>query len=55
MEHSSVLKLATASRLVVVMAAVGYSYYKRQTQAHARWEDAVARELPRDVENDFLR
>lgn len=54
MEHSSVLKLATASRLIIVMPAVGYSYYTNaKHKRHARWEDAVAQELPRDVEHRF--
>jgi putative tributyrin esterase len=54
MEHSSVLKLATASRLIIVMPAVGYSYYTNaKHKRNARWEDAVTQELPRDVENRF--
>jgi len=54
MEHSSVLKLATASRLIIVMPAVGYSYYTNaKHKRNARWEDAVAQELPRDVESRF--
>jgi putative tributyrin esterase len=54
MEHSSVLKLATASRLIIMMPAVGYSYYTNaKHKRNARWEDGVAQELPRDVENRF--
>ena len=54
MEHSSVLRLATASRLIIVMPAAGYSYYTNaKHKRNARWEDAVAQELPRDVENRF--
>jgi putative tributyrin esterase len=54
MQHSSVLKLATASRLIIVMPAAGYSYYTNaKHKRNARWEDAVAQELPRDVEKRF--
>jgi len=42
MEHSSVLKLATASY-----------YTNAKHRRDARWEDAVAQELPGDVENRF--
>lgn len=54
MERSSVLKLAIASHLIIVMPEAGFSYYTNaKHKRHARWENAVAEELPRDVEKRF--
>jgi S-formylglutathione hydrolase FrmB len=50
MAHSDVVNLAAAARLVVVMPEAGYSYYTNaRHKRHARWEDAITGELPRDV------
>ena len=54
MTHSDVVNLASAVRMVVVMPEAGYSYYTNaRHKSHARWEDAITAELPRDVAARF--
>jgi putative tributyrin esterase len=54
MDRSDVRKLAGSARVVVVMPDGGYSYYTNaKHKGHSRWEDAIAFELPRDVESRF--
>lgn len=54
MERSEVAKLATLERLLVVIPEADYSYYTNaKHRRYARWEDAIALDLPRDVEARF--
>jgi S-formylglutathione hydrolase FrmB len=54
MECSDVVKLAGEMHMIVVMPYAGNSYYTNaKHKAHARWEDAIAGELPRDVAARF--
>jgi len=54
MDRSELVKLATAARLIVVMPEADLSYYTNaKHKRHARWEDAIVLELPRDVEARF--
>jgi putative tributyrin esterase len=54
MDRSELVKLATAARLIVVMPEADLSYYTNaKHKRHARWEDAIALKLPRDVEARF--
>jgi hypothetical protein len=51
MERSELVNLAIAARLIVVMPEADLSYYSNaKHERHARWEDAIVLELPRDVE-----
>lgn len=54
MERSEPVNLAIAARLIVVMPEADLSYYTNaKHERHARWEDAIVLELPRDVEARF--
>jgi S-formylglutathione hydrolase FrmB len=54
MERSQLVNLAIAARLIVVMPEADLSYYTNaKHERHARWEDAIVLELPRDVEARF--
>ncbi len=54
MERSELVNLAIAARLIVVMPEADLSYYTNaKHERHARWEDAIVLELPRDVEARF--
>jgi putative tributyrin esterase len=54
MERSELANLAIAARLIVVMPEADLSYYTNaKHERHARWEDAIVLELPRDVEARF--
>lgn len=54
MTRSDVVALAAKERLMVIMPEAGLSYYTNaKYKWHSRWEDAIARELPRDVEARF--
>ncbi len=53
-QRSGAVELAIASRLIVILPEAGYSYYTNaKHRRHARWEDAIALDLPRDVESRF--
>jgi len=53
-ERTEVVRLAGAQRLIVVMPAAERSYYTNaKHRRNARWEDAMASELPLDVEARF--
>lgn len=53
-QRSEVVQLATAHHLIVIMPEGGYSYYTNaKFIRHARWEDAITYDLPRDVEARF--
>ncbi|HET9741280.1 MAG TPA: alpha/beta hydrolase family protein [Terriglobales bacterium] len=52
MSRSDVSHLAVAANLIVVMPEAGLSYYTNAAhKRHARWEDAIAVDLPRDVDS----
>jgi putative tributyrin esterase len=54
MERSEVVNLAADERLIVVIPEAEYSYYTNaKHKRHARWEDAITLDLPRDVERRF--
>lgn len=54
MEHAAILKLAIASRLIIVLPEAAFSYYTNaKHKRNARWEDGVAQDLPHDLENRF--
>jgi putative tributyrin esterase len=51
---SPVVQFATSARLIVVMPDAGRYYYTNAKHLrHARWEDAIVSDLPRDVEARF--
>ncbi len=51
---SDVVNLAISSRLIVVLPDAKYSYYTNaRHRLHARWEDAMTAELPKNVEANF--
>jgi putative tributyrin esterase len=53
-QRSEVVQLATTHRLIVIMPEAGLSYYTNAKHlSHARWEEAIASDLPRDVEARF--
>ena len=53
-KHTEVVQLATTYRLIVVMPEAGISDYTNAKHLrHARWEDAIVSDLPRDVEARF--
>jgi len=53
-ERSEVVKLASVERLIVVIPDAEYSYYTNAKHGrHARWEDAITLDLPRDVDARF--
>ena len=53
-QRSEVVQLASTHRLIVVMPEGGLSYYSNAKHLrHARWEDAIVSDLPRDVESRF--
>jgi putative tributyrin esterase len=53
-QRSEVVQLATSVHLIVVMPEAGFSYYTNARHLrHARWEDAIVSDLPRDVEARF--
>jgi S-formylglutathione hydrolase FrmB len=52
--HTDAVKQAVAHRLIVVTPDVGQSWYTNaRHRQNARWEDAVAYDLVRDVESRF--
>lgn len=52
--QSEIVKLAVQSRLIVVMPEGKFSYYTNaRHKSHARWEDAITQDLPRDVAARF--
>jgi putative tributyrin esterase len=52
--QSDIVKLAAATGLIVVMPSGGYSYYTNaKHRPHARWEDVLMQDLPRDVKARF--
>lgn len=54
MDSSPIVKLAVANRLIVVMPDGGYSYFTNaKHRGNARWEDAITRDLTRDVQARF--
>jgi S-formylglutathione hydrolase FrmB len=54
MERSEVTKFSVGSRLITVIPDAGYSYYTNAKHIRdARWEDAITRDLQRDVESRF--
>src|SRR5205807_9687513 len=54
MERSNVVELSSASHLITVIPDADFSYYTNaKHKRHARWEDAVTQDLPRDVEIRF--
>ncbi len=53
-QHGDIVKLAASERLIVVTPDADYSYYTNaKHRRHARWEDAIALDLPQDVESRF--
>jgi putative tributyrin esterase len=54
MERSDVVKLSSASHLITVLPDADFSYYTNSKhKRHARWQDAMTEELPRDVKGRF--
>jgi putative tributyrin esterase len=54
MERSNVVDLASAEHLIVVIPEADNSYYTNaQHLPHARWEDAITTDLPRDIATNF--
>ena len=53
-QQSEIVRLAAQSRLIVVIPDGKFSYYTNALhKRHARWEDAITQELPRDVAERF--
>jgi len=53
-EHANALQQAIAQRLIVVIPNLGFSWYTNaKHRQNARWEDAIAYDLVRDVESRF--
>lgn len=54
MERSQIARLAASARVAVVLPDGGFSYYTNARHGrHARWEDAMTRDLPQDVAGRF--
>lgn len=54
MDMSDVVKLATENHLIVILPDGQFSYYTNaRYRWHARWEDAITRDLPKDVVQRF--
>jgi len=54
MDMSDVVKLSTENHLIVILPDGQFSYYSNaRYRWHARWEDAITRDLPSDVDQRF--
>jgi putative lysine transport system ATP-binding protein len=54
LDRSNIVDLASAEHLIVVIPEADNSYYTNaQHLLHARWEDAIAIDLPHDVTTNF--